>query len=68
MLKARACTPELVSPQSFGHGGASGCILHVDPVSELVIGFVSNRHERLGTDAFMHRLDRVVNAAMAAFG
>lgn len=67
MLKARACTPELVSPQSFGHGGASGCILHVDPAAELVIGFVSNRHERLGNDAFMHRLDRVVNAAMAAF-
>lgn len=67
MLKARACTPELVSPQSFGHGGASGCILHIDPVPDIVIGFVSNRHERLGPDEFMHRLDRVVNVAMAAF-
>lgn len=67
MLKGRACTPELVSPQSFGHGGASGCILHIDPVAEIVIGFVSNRHERLGPDDFMHRLDRVVNTAMATF-
>jgi CubicO group peptidase (beta-lactamase class C family) len=67
MLKARAATPELVSPQSFGHAGASGCILHIDPAAEIVIGFVSNRHERLGFDDFMHRLDRVVNAAMATF-
>jgi serine-type D-Ala-D-Ala carboxypeptidase len=67
MLKARACTPELASPESFGHAGASGCILHIDPVAEIVIGFVSNRHERLGFDDFMHRLDRVVNTAMATF-
>ncbi len=65
MLKARACTPELVSPQSFGHAGASGCILHIDPVAEIVVGFVSNRHERLGFDDFMFRMDRVVNTAMA---
>jgi beta-lactamase class C len=68
MLKGRAVTPELVSPDSFGHGGASGCILHVDPASEIAVAFVSNRHERLGADEFMARLDRVVNAAMAAFG
>lgn len=67
MLKGRAVTPELVSPASFGHGGASGCILQVDPASEIVVAFVSNRHERLGADEFMARLDRVVNAAMAAF-
>jgi CubicO group peptidase (beta-lactamase class C family) len=67
MLKGRASTPELASPQSFGHAGASGCILHIDPVAEIVIGFVSNRHERLGFDDFMHRLDRVVNTAMATF-
>ena len=65
MLKGRASTPELVSPASFGHAGASGCILQIDPVAEIVIGFVSNRHERLGFDDFMHRLDRVVNVAMA---
>ena len=68
MLKGRAVTPELVSPVSFGHGGASGCIVQVDPAAEIVIAFVSNRHERLGPDEFMHRLDRVVNAAMAAIG
>lgn len=68
MLKARSITPELVSPTSFGHGGASGCIVQVDPASEIVVAFVSNRHERLGPDEFMARLDRVVNVAMAAFG
>lgn len=67
MLRARACTPELVSPQSFGHGGASGCILQVDPTNEIAVAFVSNRHERLSADEFAYRLDRVVNVAMAVF-
>ena len=35
------------------------------PVAEIVVGFVSNRHERLGFEDFMFRLDRVVNVAMA---
>jgi CubicO group peptidase (beta-lactamase class C family) len=66
MLKGRAATMELVSPTSFGHGGASGCILWVDPVHEVVVAFVSNRHVRADPDGFMPRLTRVVNATLAA--
>jgi CubicO group peptidase (beta-lactamase class C family) len=66
MIKGRAGTPELVSPLSFGHAGASGCILWIDPVADVVIAFVSNRHLNLDMDGFFFRLDRVVNVAMAA--
>lgn len=65
MLKARAGTPELVSPSSFGHAGASGCILWIDPVLDVVIAFVSNRHYNLDPDGFFARLDRVVNVTAA---
>jgi len=37
---------ELVSPASFDHDGASGCILWADPVHDVVVAFVSNRHAR----------------------
>jgi beta-lactamase class C len=66
MLKGRAAIMELVSPASFGHGGASGCILWVDPVQDAVIAFVSNLHVRADPDGFMPRLTRVVNATLAA--
>jgi beta-lactamase class C len=66
MLKGRAATMELVSPASFGHGGASGCILWVDPVHDAVVAFVSNRHHRADPDGFGPRLTRVVNASLAA--
>jgi beta-lactamase class C len=66
MLKGRAATMELVSPASFGHGGASGCILWVDPVHDAVVAFVSNRHFRADPDGFVPRLTRVVNATLAA--
>jgi beta-lactamase class C len=61
MLKGRAGTPELVSPSSFGHAGASGCILWIDPVLDVVIAFVSNCHYNADPDGFISRLDRVVN-------
>jgi CubicO group peptidase (beta-lactamase class C family) len=65
MLKGRAGTPELVSPDSFGHAGATGCILWVDPIQDAVVAFVSNRHYNLDPDGFFARLDRVVNVTMA---
>jgi beta-lactamase class C len=66
MLKGRGATMELVSPASFGHGGASGCILWIDPVHDVVVAFVSNLHMRTDPDGFMPRLTRVVNATLAA--
>jgi len=66
MLKGRAGRMELASPASFGHGGASGCILWIDPVYDVVIAFVSNRHARADPDGFILRLTRVVNTTLAA--
>jgi len=66
MLKGRAGRIELVSPSSFGHGGATGCLLWIDPVLDLVIAFVSNRHASASPDAFMPRLNRVVNTTTAS--
>lgn len=66
MIKGRAGTPELVSPDSFGHAGASGCILWIDPALDVVIAFVSNKHYNLDPDGFFERLDRIVNVATAA--
>lgn len=64
-LKGKAGTPEFVSPDSFGHAGASGCILWIDPIQDAVVAFVSNRHYNLDPDGFFARLDRVVNVTMA---
>ena len=39
---------DLVSSATFSHGGASGCTLQVDPVNDIVVAFVSNRHANTG--------------------
>jgi CubicO group peptidase (beta-lactamase class C family) len=65
-LKGRSGTRELVSPSSFGHGGATGCVLWIDPVLDVVVAFVSNRHLSTGLEAFTSRLNRVVNVATAS--
>ncbi len=57
---------DLLSPESFGHGGASGCTLWVDPVEDIVISYVSNSHARNGRMAFSQRQVRTVNSVMAA--
>jgi CubicO group peptidase (beta-lactamase class C family) len=66
MLKGRAGVMELVAPSSFGHGGATGCVLWIDPVQDVVIAFVSNRHYGADPDRFMPRIHRVVNAVTAS--
>lgn len=59
---------DFASQQAFGHGGASGCQLVVDPVPDLVVAFVSNSHVLLGRDAWQRRIQSVMNAAFCAFG
>jgi len=66
MLKGRGSMPELVAPSSFGHSGASGSILWVAPVLDVVVAFVSNRHANADPDGFTIRLDRVVNTTTAS--
>lgn len=65
MIKGRTGYPELVSPVSFGHGGASGCYLWSDPQFGVTIAFVSNRHYTGDPVDFMPRLDQAINMTMA---
>ena len=57
---------DLLSPESFGHGGASGCALWVDPVEDIAIAFVSNTHASRSRPKFVERVSRTINGVMAA--
>ena len=65
-LKSSEGFPGLASSESFGHGGASGCLLWIDPTCDAVIAFVSNRHYNLDQDRWIARVERVVNVVLAA--
>ncbi|MFN8442484.1 MAG: serine hydrolase domain-containing protein [Caldilineaceae bacterium] len=56
---------ELASLRSFGHGGASGCQLMVDPEANVVVALVSNTHARSGRETWYPRLQSIVNCALA---
>lgn len=53
---------DLAALGSFGHGGASGCHVCVDPSINLTVAVVSNSHVRLGRDAWQRRLQSLLNA------
>jgi CubicO group peptidase (beta-lactamase class C family) len=57
--------PVLASPASYGHGGASGCLLWIDPAYDAVIAFVSNRHYNVDPEGFEQRVERVLNSTLA---
>lgn len=57
---------DLLPAGSFGHGGASGCTLLVDPVDRITIAVVSNNHALSGRERWVHRLTVAVNGVMAA--
>ena len=57
---------DLTSRAAFGHPGATGCTLVVDPTHDLALAFVSNRHLRTNLARFNMRLDIVVNGVLAA--
>jgi CubicO group peptidase (beta-lactamase class C family) len=57
---------DLSAPTSFGHPGASGCTLLIDPVHDVALAYVSNRHVRADGQRFVFRLDAVVNTTLAA--
>lgn len=58
--------PDLFSPASFGHGGASGCMLMVDPLQDIAVAYVSNKHALTGREAFTRRQQAVCNVVAAA--
>ena len=57
---------ELSSPGAFGHAGASGCTLVVDPAYDVALAYVSNQHARTDPECWRRRLDAVANAVVAA--
>jgi CubicO group peptidase (beta-lactamase class C family) len=58
---------EFASNQTFGHGGASGCQIVVDPLIDTVVALCTNTHVRTGRDRWYRRLQSIINVAFAAF-
>lgn len=54
---------ELSSFSTFGHGGASGCQVMVDPENQVIVAVVSNAHLRLGREPWYRRLQSLINLA-----
>ena len=65
MLKSRMAVPELASRAAFGHPGATGCMVLVDPTYDVAFAFVSNRHLNTGMDEWFDRLMMITNVVMA---
>jgi len=57
---------ELASFQSFGHHGASGCQIIVDPVQDLVLVTLTNTHLNTGMTRWYDRLQAVAACAIVA--
>ncbi|MDI3341820.1 MAG: serine hydrolase domain-containing protein [Sphaerobacter sp.] len=57
---------DLCSPRAFGHPGASGCVVVVDPDHDVALAFVSNRHLNADAQRWIFRLSVVVNGVLAA--
>jgi CubicO group peptidase (beta-lactamase class C family) len=57
---------ELLSFETFGHGGASGCQLVADPEQGLVVVVLTNTHLRTGHEAWYMRLQSMINCTVAS--
>jgi CubicO group peptidase (beta-lactamase class C family) len=53
------------SPGTFGHGGASGCHLVVDPVRDMIVVVLTNTHLLTGIDAWFDRHRTLLDTAFA---
>lgn len=68
MLLRPGFGPDLMSPGSYGHGGASGCYLWIDPLAGVTFAYVSNKHGNTGRIPFTRRMVAATNVTMAALG
>lgn len=57
---------DLMPMGTFGHGGASGCQLVINPFDEICVAYVSNTHVAAGWEAWRRRAQVVMNGVMAA--
>ena len=60
---APAVFSELASFSTFGHPGASGCQIMVDPVADLTVVLLSNTHILTGRDTWLRRQQEIVSAS-----
>ena len=58
-----ATLSRLASPGTFGHPGASGCRVVVDPATRTVVVVLTNTHLRTGLLPWRTRLDTLTDAA-----
>lgn len=58
---------DLASFRTFGHGGASGCELVIDPTVDLVVAVVSNTHLLTGRERWYMRMQSIINSVFAEF-
>jgi len=63
--EAPAVFAELASFSTFGHPGASGCQILVDPVADLIVALLTNTHILTGRDTWLRRQQEIVNACFA---
>jgi CubicO group peptidase (beta-lactamase class C family) len=56
---------ELASFETFGHGGASGCELLIDPTQNVTLAVLTNTHLLTGREAWYRRLQSTLNVAFA---
>jgi CubicO group peptidase (beta-lactamase class C family) len=59
---APAVFAELASFSTFGHPGASGCQILVDPEEDLLVVLLTNTHILTGRDTWLRRQQEIVNA------
>jgi CubicO group peptidase (beta-lactamase class C family) len=58
-LPALQC--ELASFKTFGHGGASGCQVFIDPETDISVAVLTNSHLRAGREPWYRRLQSIMN-------
>jgi len=56
---------DLASVRTYGHGGASGCQLVIDPEADAVLVLLTNTHARTGREQWYIRLQSILNSAFA---
>jgi serine-type D-Ala-D-Ala carboxypeptidase len=57
---------DLAAPGAYGHGGASGCQLVIDPATDAVVVLLTNTHARAGRELWYIRLQSILNSVFAS--
>jgi CubicO group peptidase (beta-lactamase class C family) len=66
ILKDRSADSGIASPESFGHEGASGCVIWCDPRQRVSFAFVSNSHLFGGIPEWTTRIEAAINVGLSA--